>query len=64
MQLRELMWQVWNEVGGIGRDDKRARELAKPEVRRRIVSLIREARDHDIAAADAIEAALKMPKLW
>jgi hypothetical protein len=60
----ELMWQVWNEVGGIGRDDKRARELAKPEVRRRIVSLIREARDHDIAAADAIEAALKMPKLW
>ena len=60
----ELMWQVWNEVGGIGRDEKRARELAKPEVRRRIATLIHEARDHDIAGADAIEAALKMPKLW
>lgn len=60
----ELMWQAWDQVGGIGRDQRRARELAKPAVRRRIASIIHEARDHDIAAGDAIEAALKMPKLW
>lgn len=60
----ELMWQMWDVVGGIGRDDNRARSLAKPDVRRRLVSIIHEARDHDSAAAAAIEAALKMPKLW
>jgi hypothetical protein len=60
----ELMWQAWDQVGGIGRGEKQMRAFAKPEVRRRIVPIIHEARDLDLAAALCIEQALAMPKLW
>lgn len=60
----ELMWQVWDQVGGIGRAETQIRALTRPEVRRRIVPIIHEARDNDISAALCIEQALAMPKLW
>jgi hypothetical protein len=60
----ELMWQVWDQVGGIGRGEKHMRAFAEPVVRRRIVPIIHEARDLDVAAALCIEQALAMPKLW
>ena len=54
----DLMWQVWRAVGGIGRSPEKARNLADPEVRRRIVPIIREARANDEEAANHLEAAL------
>jgi hypothetical protein len=55
---------VWDLTGDVGREEKQIRALAQPVVRRRIVPIIHEARDHDIAAALCIEQALTMPKLW
>jgi hypothetical protein len=52
------MWQVWRAVGGIGRSPEKARNLADPAVRRRIVPIIREARANDEEAANHLEAAL------
>jgi hypothetical protein len=60
----ELMWALWGELGGIGRGEKQIRALARPDVRRRIVQIIYEARDLDVVAALRIEQALAMPKLW
>jgi hypothetical protein len=54
----ELMWRVWGCVGGIGHGEARTRKLAEPDVRRRIVPILREARDKDAQAADHIERAL------
>jgi hypothetical protein len=53
------MWKIWAAVGGIGRGDDKALKLADPAVRRQIVSLIHQARDHDVRAADCIDKALK-----
>jgi hypothetical protein len=55
----DLMWEVWRLVGGIGRSDEKARRLADRDVRRRIVSVIREARAKDEEAAQHLEAALR-----
>ena len=55
----DLMWQVWGQVGGIGHGDDKVRKLADPNVRRRIVPIINEARDKDAEAADHLERALK-----
>jgi hypothetical protein len=55
----DLMWDIWNAVGGIGRSDDRAVRLAEPEVRRRIIPIVEEARDRDIEAAAHIERALR-----
>jgi hypothetical protein len=54
----DLMWQIWNLVGGIGRSDEHVKKLAEPDVRRQIVPIIFRARDKDAEAADHIERAL------
>lgn len=54
----DLMWQVWNLVGGLGRSDAHASKLAEPPVRRQMVPLILQARAKDEEAADHIERAL------
>ncbi|NLS79656.1 MAG: hypothetical protein GXY76_20605 [Chloroflexi bacterium] len=54
----DLMWQIWDAVGGIGRSEDRVRNLARPEVRRKIAALIVRARDKDAEAAEHIERAL------
>ena len=54
----DLMWQVWNLVGGLGRSDAHARRLAEPTVRRQMAPLILQARAQDEEAGDHIERAL------
>ena len=54
----DLMWQIWNLMGGIGFSDERVEKLAEPAVRRRIAPIILQARDKDEKAADHIERAL------
>ena len=55
----DLMWHVWGLVGGIGRSPEKARQVADPDVRRRIIPLIRQARDLDEEAANHIAAAMR-----
>jgi hypothetical protein len=54
----DLMWQLWNLVGGVGFSEDHVRKLAEPAVRRQMVPIIFEARDLDAAAADDVERAL------
>ena len=53
----ELMWRVWDLVGGNGNPDA-WRKFADPDVRRKITTAILQARDKDAAAADHIERVL------
>jgi len=53
----DLMWRVWNLAGG-HHSPTAYLELAKPDVRRRIVSIIQDALRLDMRAADLIECAL------
>ncbi|MDY7041299.1 MAG: hypothetical protein SVX38_10600, partial [Chloroflexota bacterium] len=54
----DLMWEIWNLVGGIGFSDEHVKKLAEPDVRRQMVPIIHRARDKDAEAADHIECAL------
>ena len=57
--ISELMMRVFELQGGFDPHDERiARTLAKPGVRRQMVPLIREARDRDAEAVECIEQAL------
>ena len=56
----DLMWQVWNLVGGIGNPQAHLK-LADSNVRRQIVPIILQARGKDAEAADHIERALAKP---
>lgn len=53
-----LMWQLWELVGGNGHPDAWKR-FADPAVRRRLVPVIRAARDRSARAAEHIERALQ-----
>lgn len=39
-QVHDLMWDMWNCVGGNGRSAKQVECFADPQVRRRLVQLI------------------------
>ena len=54
----DLMWKIWGLVGGIGRSDEKARKLAEADVRRAITTIIRQSREKDAEAAEAIAQAL------
>ena len=54
----ELMWEVWRNEGGMNRCAETTAKFADPEVRRRSIAIIEQARDLDAQAADHIEAAL------
>jgi hypothetical protein len=54
----DLVWKMWGEVGGNAPSDATRKEFLRPDVRRRIVPLIRQARDRDAEAAGHIEKAL------
>jgi len=54
----DLMWKLWGEVGSNAPSEKTRQEFLKPDVRRRIEPIIREARARDAEAADHIEKAL------
>ena len=58
----ELMWQVWENEGGIARGEAQRAKFADPDVRRRSAALIDQARNLDRQAADHIEAALGAAK--
>jgi len=55
----DLMWQIWNLVGGIGFSDEHVKRLAEPAIRRKIVPIIHQAGDKDAEAAARIERALR-----
>ena len=57
-EIHNLMWKVWNLAGGNGNPDA-WRLFAGPDVRRRIVPVLREAHRQDEMAAQHIERALK-----
>ncbi|MBN1286992.1 MAG: hypothetical protein JXB47_16450 [Anaerolineae bacterium] len=54
----DLMWDNWNLLGGLGQTEAHVRKFADPELRRRMASIIRRARDQDAEAAGLIERAL------
>jgi len=56
----DLMWDIWRTVGGNQRGKAEKEAFLKPDVRRRIVPIIHQARDKDIEAADLIEKALQL----
>jgi hypothetical protein len=53
-----LMWQAWDEMGGIGHSEEKVLRLAEPAVRRAIVPIVHEALAKDRAASEHIERAL------
>lgn len=55
----ELMWQIWDLVGGIGHGEDRVKNLAKLDVRKQIIPIIMQARAKDEEAIKYIENALK-----
>jgi hypothetical protein len=59
----ELMWEMWDQAGGIGNPEAYLR-FAEPEVRRRIAPIILQARERDAQAAAHIEAALCKKVHW
>jgi hypothetical protein len=54
----ELMWQAWDQVGGIGNPDA-WRRFADPGVQRKIAAVIIQARDKDAMATDRLERVLQ-----
>jgi hypothetical protein len=54
----DLIWELWGEVGSNVPSEKTRQEFLKPDVRRRIEPIIRQARARDAEAADHIEKAL------
>ncbi len=57
-QEHDLMWAVWDAVGGIGREPDRPLNFQKPEVRRKLVEILRQTQALDDEAAGHIEKAL------
>lgn len=54
----DLVWAMWQFVGGLGHSDEHSHRLSDAGTRGRIVPLIRLARDEDAAAAQHLERAL------
>ncbi|MFH1005937.1 MAG: hypothetical protein V1800_00360 [Candidatus Latescibacterota bacterium] len=54
----ELVWEVWCHEGGMDRGAETMAQFLDPQVRRRSIALIEQARDLDAQAADHVEAAL------
>jgi RNA polymerase sigma factor (sigma-70 family) len=57
--IHDTMWKVWNAVGGIGVNPNKARQFAEHETRRKIVDLLRHARELDVKALGYIKGALR-----
>ncbi len=53
----ELMWKLWSLAGGNGCPDA-WRKFADPDVRRRMVPIILQAKQKDAQAADYVASAL------
>lgn len=54
----DLMWQLWDLVGGIGFSDEHVKKLADSKVRQQMAPIILQACDKDAEAAEHIEKAL------
>jgi hypothetical protein len=57
-QEHDLMWAAWDAVGGIGREPDRPLNFQKPEVRRKLVEILRQTQALDEEAASHLERAL------
>jgi hypothetical protein len=55
----DLVWAIWEFTSGMVADQAGAEKLARPDVRGRIVPLIRLARTRDAEAADHLERAIR-----
>ncbi|NPV08611.1 MAG: hypothetical protein HPY83_11715 [Anaerolineae bacterium] len=60
--MHDLMWRVWEQLGGhpeyTRMEEEPALQLARPEARRRVVEVLRVARERQAEAAAHVEAAL------
>ena len=56
----DLMWEIWDCCGGNGRSPQHMERFAEPATRRKIVSLIQQAKEEDQRAIEYIEEALSM----
>jgi hypothetical protein len=56
----DLMWEIWNLTGGLGRRDENVRAFARPEVRVQMIRLIGEARANDAEVSRYFENALEL----
>jgi len=54
----DLMWEIWGIVGSNQRGEEQKQAFLDPQVRRRIVPIIRRAKGQDVSAAHHIEQAL------
>jgi hypothetical protein len=54
----ELMWQMWNVLGGHGRSPEHARALARPDAREKLIAMIRQARQLDETTVRHLQSAL------
>jgi len=60
----DLMWRVWEQLGGhpeySGLEEEPSLAFARPDVRGRIVDVLRQARQRDAEASEHLEAALRL----
>ncbi len=56
--VHDVMWKIWNAVGGLGVNPTKAKRFAQPEVRGKVVELLKEARESDKKALAYMKAAL------
>jgi hypothetical protein len=61
-QEHDLMWQMWDCVGGNGRSPEHVECFADPATRRRLIEVIRKAKHQDEQAIEHIDAALDAAK--
>ena len=54
----ELIWKMWAQVGGMGREPEKQMKLADPTVRKKIVGLIHEAKAAEEEATSHLKRAL------
>jgi hypothetical protein len=54
----DLMWQGWQLIGGIGRDEEKTQRLAEPGLRRQLAQIVLQAQAKDRQAIEQIEQAL------
>lgn len=54
----DIMWQVWDCVGGNGRSPEHIKRFADPDTRRKIIGLINKAKAEEVQAITHIQQAL------
>jgi hypothetical protein len=56
--IHDLMWKIWGAAGGFGAGPAKAKEFAKPAVRKKIIAHLDEARELDERALASLKKAM------